>query len=160
MLRSISTIVNYFTFPTRSRNYGYRLGNAEILTSDLPEPVVGDVLKLARVGRKTLGELSTETSGGKPSEVANAFTYFDCTDYKDGEPPRGTLTEARNQKRAHPTARIPVPEHINLLLLDLPSRIDIDGGYFGGDVTQKLIYRLACLGFTGTAAAYGGKESR
>ena len=159
VLRSISTIVNYFTFPTRSRNYGYRLGNAEILTSDFPKPVVGDVLKLARVGRKTLGELSTETAGGKPSEVANAFTYFDCTDYKDGEPPRGMLTEARNYKRANPTAHIPVPEHIKLLLLYLLSRIDIHGGYFGGAVTQKLIYRLACLGFTGTAAAYGGKES-
>src|SRR6516165_1165391 len=60
VLRSISTIVNYFTFPTSSRNYGYRLGNAEILTSDFPKPVVGDVLKLVRVGLKTLGDLPTD----------------------------------------------------------------------------------------------------
>jgi hypothetical protein len=51
VLRSISTIVNYFTFPTRSRNYGYRLGNAEILTSDFPKPVVGVV----RHGFETAG---------------------------------------------------------------------------------------------------------
>ena len=34
MLRAGATAVNYFTFPTLSRVYGYRLGNAEILTSD------------------------------------------------------------------------------------------------------------------------------
>ena len=39
VLRAISTAVNYFTFPTLSRVYGYRLGNAEILTSDFaPTP--------------------------------------------------------------------------------------------------------------------------
>jgi hypothetical protein len=159
VLRSISTIVNYFTFPTRSRNYGYRLGNAEVLTIDFPKPVAGDALKLVRVGRKTLAELSTETVCGNPSEVAKAFTYFDCTDYKDGEPPRGMLTEARNYKRNDPNAHIPVYEHIKLLILYVASRIDIHGGYFDGPVTQRLIYRLACLGFTGTAAAYGSKES-
>ncbi|MBV8441963.1 MAG: hypothetical protein JO312_15605 [Hyphomicrobiales bacterium] len=159
VLRSISTIVNYFTFPTRNRNYGYRLGNAEILTSNFPKPVVGDVLKLARVGRKTIPELSTETAGGNPSEVAMAFTYFDCTDYKDGEPPKGMLTGARNCKRNDPGARIPLYEHIKLLVLYALSRIDIHGGYFDGPVTQGLIYRLACLGFTGTAAAYGNVES-
>jgi Putative serine esterase (DUF676) len=159
VLGSISTIVNYFTFPTRSRNYGYRLGNAEILTSDFPEPVGGDVLKRVRVGRKTLAELSTETAKGNPGEVARAFTYFDCTDYKDSEPPRGMLTEARNYKRNDPNAHIPIYEHIKLLILYVASRIDIHGGYFDGAVTQRLIYRLACLGFTGTAAAYGNVES-
>ena len=159
VLRSISTIVNYFTFPTRSRNYGYRLGNAEILTSDFPKPVVGDVLKLVRVGRKTLAKLSTETAGGNLSEVANAFSYFDCTDCKDGEPRRGILTEAGNYKRNDPKAHIPLYEHIKLLILYGLSRIDIHGGYFDGPVTQKLIYRLACLGFTGTAETYGGQAS-
>lgn len=159
VLRSISTIVNYFTFPTRSRNYGYRLGNAEILTSDFPKPIAGDALKLVRVGRKTLAELSTETVGGNPSEVAKAFTYFDCTDYKDGEPQRGMLTEARNYKRNDPNAHIPVYEHIKLLALYLLGRVDIHGGYFDGPVTQRLMYRLACLGFTGTAAAYGNEQS-
>jgi hypothetical protein len=159
VLRSISTIVNYFTFPTGSRTYGYRLGNTEILTSDFPKPVVGDVLKLVRVGRKTLAQLSTETAEGNPSEVANAFTYFDCTDYMDGEPPRGMLTEARNYKRNNPNAPIPLYEHVKLLILYVLSRIDIHGGYFDGAVSQRLIYRLACIGYTGTAAAYGNVES-
>jgi hypothetical protein len=50
-------------------------------------------------------------------------------------------------------------EHIKLLTLYVASRIDIHGGYFDGAVTQRLIYRLACLGFAGTAAAYGNIES-
>ena len=114
---------------------------------------------MVRVGRKTLDELSTKTAGGNPSEVANAFTYFDCTDYKDGEPLRGMLTEARNYKLNDPKAHIPLYEHIKLLVLYVLSRINIHGGYFDGPVTQQLIYRLACLGFAETAAAYGGQDS-
>ena len=69
------------------------------------------------------------------------------------------LTEARNYKRNDPNAHIPIYEHIKLLILYVASRIDIHGGYFDGAVTQRLIYRLACLGFAGTAAAYGSQES-
>ena len=68
------------------------------------------------------------------------------------------LTEARNYKRNDPNAHIPIYEHIKLLILYVLSRIDIHGGYFDGAVTQRLIYRLACLGFAGTAAAYGNTE--
>jgi hypothetical protein len=34
VLRQISTLANYFSFPTKSRNYGWRLGNVEILLAD------------------------------------------------------------------------------------------------------------------------------
>src|SRR5262249_44875221 len=33
VLRQISTLANYFTFPTKTNNHGYRLGNVEILSS-------------------------------------------------------------------------------------------------------------------------------
>jgi len=32
VLRQISTLANYFVFPTNSRNHGFRLGNVEILS--------------------------------------------------------------------------------------------------------------------------------
>jgi len=32
VLRQISTLANYFVFPTKSRNHGFRLGNVEILS--------------------------------------------------------------------------------------------------------------------------------
>src|SRR5208282_5699206 len=51
VLRLISTTVNYFTFPTASRNYGYRLGNTEILRSSFgAAPDDQEVLTTLRVG--------------------------------------------------------------------------------------------------------------
>ena len=157
VLRAISTAVNYFTFPTLSRIYGYRLGNAEILTSNFGATQPGpNQLDILRTGTKTLSYLSGETTRGKrPAAVARAFTFFDCTDYKDGEPPKGLLTEALNFKRNNPAAAIPLWEQLRLLILYKMGRVDVHGGYFDGAVTQRLIYRLACLGFDASITAYG-----
>src|SRR5208282_3999562 len=76
VLRLISTTVNYFSFPTASRNYGYRLGNAEILTSDFGAAPDKEVLTTLRVGAQTLAQLSAETTRRQQAEVAGAFTYF------------------------------------------------------------------------------------
>jgi len=37
-------------------------------------------------------------------------------------------------------------------------RIDVHGGYFDGAVANRLIYRLACLGFQRAAKAYGNEK--
>ena len=52
-LRLISTMGNYFSFPTQSRNYGYRLGNVNIVKPPQPgKPEYGIVnLKRLRTGR-------------------------------------------------------------------------------------------------------------
>ena len=156
VLRMTSTTVNYFTFPTSSRIYGYRLGNVEILTSDFGAPIEGHLLDALRVGTKKLSYLAGETNRqGHPAAVARAFTHFDCTDYKDGSPPRGMLTQALNFKRNDPLGHIPLWRHVWLLVLYLRGRIDVHGGYFDGAVTNRLIYRLACLGFQKAARAYG-----
>ena len=157
VLRAISTSVNYFTFPTMNRIHGYRLGNTEILASAFgaapPRPNLLDIL---RVGTETLSFLSGKTTRGqKPAAVARAFTFFDCTDYKDGEPSRGMLTEALNFKRNDPTASIPLWEQLRLLILYILGRVDVHGGYFDGAVAQRLIYRPACLGYDRTVSAYG-----
>ena len=166
VLLLISTIVNYFTFPTRRRNYGYRLGNVETLSEGFGKMANSGVLARLRVGDKTLADLSDKTSKATPKEVAdvaNAFTYFDCTDYVDGPDNRGMLTEARNYKAGNPNGRIPWYEHLWLLFRCSPfcpasKRINVHGGYFDGPTTQRLIYRLACLGFEDTAKAFGGEE--
>jgi hypothetical protein len=161
VLRAISTAVNYFTFPTLKRVYGYRLGNAEILTSDFaPTPPGPNQLDILRTGTETLSDLSGRTTRGqKPAAVARAFTFFDCTDYKDGDPPKGMLTEALNFKRSNPAAAIPLWEQLKLLVLYKMGRVDVHGGYFDGAVTQRLIYRLACLGFDGSLEAYGSEDA-
>jgi Putative serine esterase (DUF676) len=161
VLRAISTAVNYFTFPTLSRVYGYRLGNAEILTSGFgATPPNQNSLDILRTGTETLSSLSGKTTRAqRPAAVARAFTFFDCTDYKDGDPPRGMLTEALNFKRNNPAAAIPLWEQLKLLVLYSMGRVDVHGGYFDGAVTQRLIYRLACLGGDGSLRAYGDMDA-
>jgi hypothetical protein len=161
VLRAISTSVNYFTFPTMSRIYGYRLGNAEILASAFGATSAGhDQLDLLRTGTKTLKSLSGQTTRAqRPGGVARAFTFFDCTDYKDGDPPKGLLTEALNFKKSDPNAGIPLLEQLKLLILYVRGRVDVHGGYFDGAVAQRLIYRLGCLGFDDTFAAYGDEDA-
>jgi Putative serine esterase (DUF676) len=160
VLRAISTAVNYFTFPTLSRVYGYRLGNAEILTSGFGAPPGQNSLDILRAGTRTLSDLSGEmTRAQRPAAVARAFTFLDCTDYKDGDPPRGMLTEALNFKRNNPTAGIPLWAQFKLLILYMMGRVDVHSGYFDGAVTQRLIYRLACLGSDGSLRAYGDMDA-
>ncbi|MGA9601479.1 MAG: hypothetical protein WBS22_14740 [Methylocystis sp.] len=163
VLRLISTTANYFSFPTGNRVYGYRLGNAEILSTGFGGISADGLLRKLRTGVETLSELAgaTRRSGAAllrrrsdPAAVAKIFTYFDCTDYVDGEPPKGLLTQARNYKAENPDAGIPYLEHIKLLwlyaspIVPEEKRINVHGGYFQGEVSQRLIYRLACLGFS------------
>jgi len=174
VLRLISTTANYFSFPTRKRNFGYRLGNTEILSSGFGAVSNHHLLDELRVGDETLADLSSKTRRKKhrnfrkhqnPAEVAQAFTYFDCTDYIDEPGSKGILTEARNYKAHDPNGRIPYFEHIKLLwkyaspLVPANEYIDVHGGYFKGAATQRLIYRLACLGFDRAKQAYGGEPA-
>jgi hypothetical protein len=161
VLRAISTGVNYFTFPTLNRVYGYRLGNVEILASNFGETPPGrNSLDILRAGTKTLSYLSGMTTRRqRPTEVTRAFTFFDCTDYIDGTPPKGMLTEALNFKRNDPNAAIPPWEQLKLLILYIAGRVDVHGGYFDGEVAQRLMYRLACLGFDQSLTAYGGEDA-
>ena len=69
------------------------------------------------------------------------------------------LTEALNFKRDNPKAAIPLWGQLKLLILYILGRVDVHGGYFDGAVTQRLIYRLACLGVDGSLSAYGDKDA-
>jgi hypothetical protein len=105
VLRQISTLANYFMFPTKQRRHGFRLGNVEILSSKfgLIDVREEDFLRVLRIGNLTLQQLYDAleyakarrhvTSGPVPAQapLPEVFTYFDCTDYvdlaTDGPPP-------------------------------------------------------------------------
>ena len=164
VLRLISTTVNYFSFPTRTRPYGYRLGNAEILTSGFDAGQQFEPLSTVRVGSEKLIDLAGKMTpiNDDAGQVAATFSYFDCTDYVEGTPPRGMLTEALDRKRNNPMGALSYADYLRLLLRYLlrgKLHIDVHGGYFQGETTRRLIYRLACLGFGGAAQAYGGPDS-
>jgi hypothetical protein len=176
VLRQISTSVNYFSFPTRNRNHGYRLGNVEILSSayGIIEPPARPLLEMLRVGHYTLRGLYGKLRNAAPEEVQDrvpgAFSYFDCTDYVDTDndgQKRSLLTFARQTKLNNPEARMSGWEHFRLLFAYVrrtiaprsrPRLPNVHGGYFDGQFCQELIYRLACLGYESTRNAYGGRE--
>jgi len=175
VLRQISTLANYFVFPTKSRNYGFRLGNVEILSSNfgLIDVNEDNFLRTLRIGNLTLQQIYDTLEDARTSRHANAeparaqillpkvFTYFDCTDYvdlaNDGGPARPLLTFAKWVKRTDPNAKLSWYSHLHLLYAYLfhHQRPNVHGGYFEGLLSQQLIYRLACLGYEDTVAAYG-----
>jgi hypothetical protein len=187
VLRQISTLANYFVFPTKSRNHGFRLGNAEILSRDfgLTNVPRADILKRLRIGHLTLWELydglkratkQRQRGLASPAVLKPAvllperFTYFDCTDYTDEwidpsdpdtlKPPRPLLTFANWYKRNDEHAKVPWHKHLRLLFAYLfTQQPNVHAGYFQGVLSQQLIYRLACLGYEGTIKAYGNKEA-
>ena len=174
VLRQISTLANYFVFPTKSRNYGFRLGNVEILSSNfgLIDVSEENFLGTLRIGNLTLQQIYDTLEDAKTSRHANAepartqillpkvFTYFDCTDYvdlaNDGGPARPLLTFAKWVKRTDPNAKLSWYSHLHLLFAYIVDRKpNVHGGYFEGLLSQQMIYRLACLGYEDTVTAYG-----
>ena len=169
VLRQISTTFNFFSFPTRSWTHGYRLGNVEILSKDYGLIDIGasQLLESLRVGYYTVQELYHKLSIAHEQQVQNrlpeVFSYFDCTDYVDdnGEgTAHGLLTFASRTKRNDPRARMSRREHLRLLFAAyvFPGRPNMHGGYFEGRLSQRLIYRLACLGVQDTVASFNGLD--
>ena len=178
VLRQISTLANYFVFPTKSRNHGFRLGNVEILSRNfgLIDVKEDDFLRVLRIGNLTLQELydaledakarrNPEASEPVPARLPRVFTYFDCTDYvepvSDRKEPLGMLTFAKWRKRNDAKARLRWYSHLHLLFAYLAygQKPNVHGGYFEGVLSQQLIYRLACLGYHETIAAYRGEAA-
>jgi len=166
---------NYFVFPTRKRRHGFRLGNVEILSSQygLLKVPATDFLSTLRIGKLTVQKLYdaleharlTRNSAAAPAQTSlpQVFTYFDCTDYvepaADGGREVGLLTFAKCLKRNDPNAFMSWYSHLHLLgaYIFCHQKPNVHGGYFEGALSQRLIYRLACLGYQETVTAFGGE---
>ncbi|MGJ0505334.1 MAG: hypothetical protein ACR65X_16635 [Methylocystis sp.] len=151
VLRNISTTANFFSLPTKSRSFGYRLGNVGVLTAwRLSEELT---LGNLRVGSRTLHELYEELGAVQPEEsFAQRLTYFDCTDSIDAEG-RGVVTDA---------ARGTAPNlswlgHLRLLWIYVKGEADVHSGYFlKPSLVRQLIYRFAAIGYGDAEKLYGG----
>lgn len=218
VLRIASTAANYFSFPARTRDSGYRLGNVAIksekygivnleylkkfwkqndislaeyekspakilqhlFVSILGNPLEG-YMKNMRCWWKNFfrrfsynqGNISGQdisnqlTSTDEPDSlsdlrkqrfsenyleaenltVAELFTFFDCTDYRDATDkspkPRGILTFAKKKLVLN------LGDYLELSVASLRQKINVHGGYFQGKFSKQLVYRLAFLGFSG-----------
>ncbi|ESA38394.1 2-c-methyl-d-erythritol 4-phosphate cytidylyltransferase [Leptolyngbya sp. Heron Island J] len=96
---------------------------------------------------------NTQAQQSPQITIADFFTYFDCTDYKDvtfsvkeqltGQESKGLLTRANRRKALNWW------DYLLLIVDGMLGKRDVHGGYFQGKFTQEMIYRIAFLGFTG-----------
>ena len=178
-LRVASTAANYISFPARNRFRGYKLGNITVQhfknrhdtkgwnLHNNPEPYNrGLEIRASNVEHRNLIELATLTSNKDSAialseeerktllKVANAFTYFDCTDYKDVQVNYATgRTSLMAKGVVSLVAEQPALNFLDYVSLILFSKkagrldsISNHSGYFRGQLTQDLIYGLAFLG--------------
>ncbi|MEA5574564.1 alpha/beta hydrolase [Calothrix sp. UHCC 0171] len=95
---------------------------------------------------KPLDELySKNTPVTQKLAVAGLFTYFDCTNYKD-------VTNNNDQvepilTRALDKEVLSFWDNLFLIFDNLFLGRNVHGGYFDGKLSQKILYRLAFLGF-------------
>ena len=98
--------------------------------------------------------------GSVQNRLPQVFSYFDCTDYFEETDisgrPKGLLTCALNKKKLGAQRRMSAWDHVTLLWSYVfRQNPNVHGGYFEGYLCRQIIYRLACLGFDATVAAYG-----
>ncbi|HYA79808.1 MAG TPA: hypothetical protein VED87_02615 [Methylocystis sp.] len=151
ILRNISTTANFFSLPTKNRQFGYRLGNVGVLTGW----GVSEDLKLGnlRLGVRTLAELYAELDEDQTEEsFVQQLTYFDCTDSLDYDG-HGVVTDAT--KGAPPD--ISWLGNLRLLWEHLTGKVDTHSGYFHKpSLVRQLIYRFAAIGYGDNERAFGG----
>jgi hypothetical protein len=154
VLRLISTTANYFSFPTNSNKFGFRLGNISLFGIS-PGISTNFNLGYLQLGKNTFADLYNELASIGNSQLQTtfpqSFSYFDCTNCIENG--KGVLTLAND-----PTKRIGPFGHFWLLILYLynPQKYNVHGGYFQSNFLRQLIYRLACIGYKETEIAYGG----
>jgi hypothetical protein len=190
-LRMASTAANYFSFPAKTRTQGYRLGNVTvnprnsqnpygiINLSRLPQIPVEHLLSYLEVSvlqknnnqsldpqAQIRGEQeSLESDQKDPESIADLFTYFDCTEYRD-RTDYGKFQNSNdliNQSDVfnvmiceRQRSPLRLPDYLKLLVAygqfspdTFPKGRDVHGGYFWGRLSKRLIYRLAFVGFKG-----------
>lgn len=163
-LRIASTVANYFSFPARTRESGYRLGNVAIKNQEgygiinlnsvrqqqhheLLNTLFVDSFNMRKSLAKVQEEYHTKETEDR-EEIASLFTYFDCTDYTD----QTIKLNSQNRRVLTLKAWRMEPQWIYYVRLTIAYALgikDTHGGYFQGQFSQQAIYRLAFLGFGG-----------
>ena len=155
VLKIASTAANYFSFPASTREGGYRLGNVIVRSprkSRLEKAGIvnldeGRLLSLKGTEfldclylRQNFPLSMRQKQIGVENDrfIAELFTYFDCTDYKENG--KGMVSQALGK---------PFLDFKDYLALIL-SGIDGHGGFLyqrDADFSRRLIYGLSGIGF-------------
>jgi pimeloyl-ACP methyl ester carboxylesterase len=151
VLANISTTVNFFSLPTRRREYGFRLGNVGVLT---PWGITkGLTLDRLRLGSRTLQQLYAKLNPLTSFAPDNSqrLTYFDCTDSIDDQG-HGVVSNAGTGRAQSLT---PIAHLVLLWDYVVKHKPDVHSGYFEPGFVGGLIYRFACIGYGDSEEAYG-----
>jgi hypothetical protein len=191
VLRIASTAANYFSFPAKDRFGGYRLGNITV-KRDTPKPIPYGIINLesdnsilppfdfleVRSSNQEKKTLQKFVDGSAKQNIANKFTYFDCTDYKDyrktevGDYEINENGDYCKKKGGSFVQQTPVSlatkkQALGLwgytrLFIDhlILAKIDTHGGYFNGNFTKELIDKLAFFGFDGLLDSYSSDAQK
>ena len=173
-LRLASTTANYFSFPAKTRDGGYRLGNVSVREASAIQKIEmagivnllpnGELVKenvreflsylYIRRSRSLLDrQLEIGLDEGTPS-IAELFTYFDCTNYYEFVPnPQTKVLERKGiLTRANNKTSLEMLDYALLCKDFIQGKRDPHGGYIFSeyaDFTKRSIYGLACLGWDG-----------
>lgn len=168
-LRVASTAANYISFPTQTRFRGYKLGNitakhflkgkpnwrygiCNIEESVVISPSIFLELRASDIEYQEFCQLNSK----KESDIADLFTYFDCTDYKDKIDSKDeAILDPRINQEGGIVSFAEGKKALNFfwdyirLSFFRPKYLDVHGGYFDGQFSRQLMYGLAFLGFKG-----------
>ncbi|MEH2349697.1 MAG: hypothetical protein V7K55_17205 [Nostoc sp.] len=174
VLRLASPAANYFSFPAKTRDRGYKLGNVTVernkkkflpndygivncQNDDFNNPAPPSEYLEIRASsneRKSLHCLNNNDPLDEKA-IADSFTYFDCTDYTDCTDTEtsktGVLSFSRKQSALN------FYDYVQLCgayFFKFPRYINVHGGYFEGKFCQLLINELAFLGYKGLLRRY------
>jgi hypothetical protein len=118
-------------------------------------------------GYQCLGDLfADEHNSSSPASLADLFTFFDCTDYKDyalklresgmnehSDEQKGLLSRAKGKPYLN------LQDYAELVWDMVRGHRDVHGGYFYGEYSRELIYRMAFLGFEGMLKAIAAEDT-
>lgn len=175
-LRLASTVANYFSFPYRTRFRGYKLGNITVNRQSFKQKLTSEnygvrncvnsdfqqledthqflEIRASDIERKTLiGDGCLLPANSVPAQgfdIADYFTYFDCTDYEevDSQGVHKSFLSLSQKKSALNFWWDYIWVSI-AYFLGFPRKIDVHGGYFQGEFSNRLINELAFLGYKG-----------
>jgi pimeloyl-ACP methyl ester carboxylesterase len=178
-LQLASTTANYFSFPARTRDAGYRLGTVTVrrraFAEDeweqlMPEEQYGMVnlrpdgsfiteqpflSYLFGSGKKSLQVRQTEVGlTGNQQSIAELFTYFDCTNYYEtiSDPKTGKPSTKGIVSLATGKASLNFRDFCALIWALMRGKLDPHGGYLftnEAQLSKYLIYGLGTLGLKG-----------
>jgi pimeloyl-ACP methyl ester carboxylesterase len=178
-LQLASTTANYFSFPARTRDAGYRLGTVTVRRRAFAEDEWEQILPREQYGmvnlrpdgnlitdqpflsylfgrgKKSLQERQTEVGlTGQQQSIAELFTYFDCTNYRETipDPKTGKPTSKGIVSLATGKASLNFWDFCTLIWAFSRGKLDPHGGYIftqEAHLSKYLIYGLGTLGLQG-----------